>query len=210
MPITGFETYKLYLALKSHFQSDSYDISKYNGKMARIDPNSFDKRNDKFQFIQLGRKYSKPEIQDLFVANIIDNRVPEWIGICLEAEAELIYTKWKSRTDALPYTFDQECKTIYEYLVQSNLKFKQLFAVRKTKYPRLFNLYFQKKICIETLMLFDSMFGLIDKLSKHYQHDHLFTELRIKFSKYRTFLPPIDINTYAEIFESVFGKDFQK
>ena len=30
--MTGFEVYKMYLALKNHFTKDKYDYQKYNGK----------------------------------------------------------------------------------------------------------------------------------------------------------------------------------
>ena len=41
----GFDVYKTYLAIKLHFQSDSYDYYKYGGKVnAKLD--TFTKRKD--------------------------------------------------------------------------------------------------------------------------------------------------------------------
>ena len=72
----GFDAYKTYLALKRHFTSD-YDYFKYNGKV-RAGVESFLKRNDRFFFRKLAKKYDDKELVDFFVSNFIvsDN----WIG----------------------------------------------------------------------------------------------------------------------------------
>ena len=44
----GFDSYQLYLGVKLHFNSESYDFIKYNGKV-KADLPSFLKRNDRFQ-----------------------------------------------------------------------------------------------------------------------------------------------------------------
>ena len=45
--MTGFEVYKLYLALKLHFTSETYDYFQYGGS-AKASQKSFDQRKDKF------------------------------------------------------------------------------------------------------------------------------------------------------------------
>ena len=56
----GFDAYKVYLALKQHFTSN-YDYFKYNGKV-RAGEESFLKRNDRFFFRKLSKKYDKEEL----------------------------------------------------------------------------------------------------------------------------------------------------
>ena len=51
-----FEVYKLYNALKLHFEQDSYDAIKYNFK-SNVTPQSFFKRKDKFFFAKLAKTY---------------------------------------------------------------------------------------------------------------------------------------------------------
>ena len=48
----GYDAYTLYLGIKLHFHSDSYDFVKYNGKV-KSDINSFLKRKDKYHFGKL-------------------------------------------------------------------------------------------------------------------------------------------------------------
>ena len=51
-----FESYKLYNALKLHFETDGYDAIKYHFKTS-IKPTSFFKRKDKFFFAKLAKTY---------------------------------------------------------------------------------------------------------------------------------------------------------
>ena len=67
---TGFETYKLYHALKLHFTSDSYDYFKYNGK-SRVNYTNFSSNASKYQFAKLSRKYNLDEMKNFLVANFI-------------------------------------------------------------------------------------------------------------------------------------------
>ena len=62
-----FESYKLYNALKLHFETDSYDAVKYNYK-SNITHNSFFKRKDKYFFAKLARNYEK-DLLNYYVAN---------------------------------------------------------------------------------------------------------------------------------------------
>ena len=41
--MTAFESYKMYVALKLHFTTDSYDYFKFNGK-TRVSETNFEKR----------------------------------------------------------------------------------------------------------------------------------------------------------------------
>jgi hypothetical protein len=71
MTIDPFVSYKLYQALKLHFESDTYDALKYNYKTS-ASPQSFFKRKDKYFFAKVGRKVnSQQELIEYYVV-IID------------------------------------------------------------------------------------------------------------------------------------------
>ncbi len=65
--MTGFEVYKMYLALKQHFTKDSYDYVKYRGKVTASE-NSFKERSDRYFFKKLATKYDGSKILDYLVA----------------------------------------------------------------------------------------------------------------------------------------------
>ena len=64
MNMDAFDAYKVYIALKSHFNSD-YDFNKYNGKTS-VSLDSFLKRGDRHFFGKVGRKYLKENVKRLF------------------------------------------------------------------------------------------------------------------------------------------------
>ena len=85
----GFDVFKTYLALKLHFTSKTYDYHKYEGKVtAKLD--TFTKRNDRYFFYKLSKKYKASEIEDFFVANFIKND-RNWIGSLLNNDGETTY-----------------------------------------------------------------------------------------------------------------------
>jgi len=53
--VTGFEVYKMYLALKQHFTKDNYDYVKYRGKVTASEK-SFEERRDRYFFKKLATK----------------------------------------------------------------------------------------------------------------------------------------------------------
>ena len=50
--MTGFEVYKMYLALKQHFTKEKYDYHKYRGKV-RASEDAFEQRHDRYFFKKL-------------------------------------------------------------------------------------------------------------------------------------------------------------
>ena len=86
----GYDAYTLYLGIKLHFHSDSYDFVKYNGKV-KSDINSFLKRKDKYHFGKLFKTY-KQDLQDFYVANL--SYKDYWAGDLLDSECEKRYIEW--------------------------------------------------------------------------------------------------------------------
>ena len=54
--MTGFEVYKMYLALRMHFTKDHYDYVKYRGKV-NASEKAFEQRRDRYFFKKLATKY---------------------------------------------------------------------------------------------------------------------------------------------------------
>ena len=136
----GFDAYKTYLALKRHFTSD-YDYFKYNGKV-RAGVESFLKRNDKFFFRKLAKKYDDKELVDFFVSNFIvsDN----WIGNLISQESEDNYVRFKKRRESLSYHFDNELHWLVDYCRSRDLELNKLLLVEDNNHPLLLKLLLQK------------------------------------------------------------------
>ena len=88
----GFDVYKIYLAIKLHFTSESYDYFKHNGKTtARL--NTFTKRRDRYFFHKLSRSYSSGDCVNYFVAGFIDSN-SVWIGDVVGKSGQENYASW--------------------------------------------------------------------------------------------------------------------
>jgi hypothetical protein len=116
--MTPFEAYKLYLAMRQHFERDSYDFIKYRGSVPAKDT-TFDTRKDKYMFYKLSKK---PDPKGLLIANLCVN--PKmWVGDLLDAKAEENFVEWNKRQQSLTYWFKQELNNLPDDL-------DELLAVR--------------------------------------------------------------------------------
>ena len=59
--VTPFETYKAFIALKTHFCKDGYDYIQHRSQRIKAKPESFYKRKDRHYFERLSRQYKDPD-----------------------------------------------------------------------------------------------------------------------------------------------------
>ena len=184
----GFDSYQLYLGVKLHFNSESYDFIKYNGKV-KADLPSFLKRNDRFHFGKLSRLY-KDELLDFYVANL--SLKDKWIGDLLDNESKKVYLDWKKRNQKLTYQFEQdvmkllEKKTIHEVL-----------TVKNGQHPYLLKQFLGKKISLETMCILDEITEYSKKLNELISETLIYPETINKINKYKSFIS-FDKNTYKQ------------
>ncbi len=188
--MTDYEAYKLYCALKRHFQSETYDFFKYNGKV-RASYGAFEKRNDKYFFAKLA-KHKDPV--GFLVWNLY-NDINIWIGdLVNEKVTEKIYREWLKKKESLAYCF----RGVLEHIDD----LKDEYKVRDGQHPKLFQRYLGKQIAPETLII-------IDKLNKgcvfRYWGDKLNDPVwKIEYNKLIKLSPfiDIDIDKYKGILEN--------
>ena len=181
--MTGYETFELYQALKLHFTQESYDYFKYNGK-TNISVTSFENRKDKYHFYKLSRKFTvKEELIDFLVANLVeDNNI--WVGNLLQEDADNRYLKYKKVLQSLSYTFENDCRDLFDGVEAPN-------SVIKTNgdYPVLLTKALRKEIHIETLVLLNNVLGFVPMWSKKITDTIHWPNYRMKVMKFASFLP---------------------
>jgi hypothetical protein len=128
---TGFDAYKIYTAIKLHFDSDSYDYFKYNGSI-RATENSFHKRNDVYFFEKLARDY---DLNTIIGKNLAQVRMAGggtnkyWIKDLLSRENDKEYFRWKAYTDSFGIYLKNELSEIREFLIlNEDMNFPKLFV----------------------------------------------------------------------------------
>ena len=167
--IDDFEAYRIFLAMKSHFNND-YDYVKYNGKIsAKLE--SYSKRKDKYTFVQLSKKFGKKELEEFFLSlflNVTDKGNLSisgtdnmWTGNLLDQESTDTYKNWKKRLQSLQYNFINDCETIFDRGIVEGLEFNQIFKSVNGDYPLIIRLEKMGEIYIETVVVFDMIFDFL-------------------------------------------------
>jgi hypothetical protein len=194
--MTGYECFALYQALKLHFTSNSYDFFKYEGK-TRVTVSSFEKRNDKYHFYKLSRKYHNREVLlDFMVANFLDNE-KLWIGDLLLDDAEMVYMKRQKFLQSLSYAFENDCRIIFDGTCTPNDN-----LTTDGGYPILLVNALRKEINIETLCILNMILNFLPMWKRKINDDIIWPEFCKKVEKYTPFIPK-DIEKYKKILRKI-------
>ena len=125
--MNSYEAYTLYLAIKLHFTSDSYDFYRHNAKV-NSSFNTFLKRNDRFFFHKLTTKYTREEMIDYFICNFFHNS-KTWIGNLVRADGETTYNKWRKYNQSFTYNFRADCVLLSNVINDNSIRFDDNAAV---------------------------------------------------------------------------------
>jgi hypothetical protein len=195
MKSTGFAAYKVYLAVKSHFTHDSYDYFKYGGK-TRASAQTFERRQDRYFFEKLAKRYSESELLEFFISNFLMND-QLWIGDAFDSHCDHVYSNWKKTQESITYIFGQDCEFMLNHIEKSGIAFNALFsptvvhevgAVEHTKYPLAFQMCMSGEIHIETLVLLDCILGFVQKAHKKLKGDFTWDTFYKKIRRYKPFV----------------------
>lgn len=176
--MTGFEAYKLYLALKNHFNSKTYDYFKYNGAIkAKIE--SFENRKDKYFFTKLSKR---KDVLGFLVSLFVYGKKDLWIGdIVRNEEQEEIFLKWKKVKESITYVFENDLDLLKE-------DFKENFVIEEGQHPHLLKLLLGEHIHIETFIILNDIIRFVPGWNKKLVDDHIWSDIRLKCKKYHPFM----------------------
>ena len=193
--MSGIEVYRLYLSLKLHFTTDTFDYFKY-GNAAKASQHSFDSRRDKFFFVKLSRTFKEDELREFFVANmIVEDKV---YPATLVREGAKNYQEYIKRKQSLAYNFKEDVMTLHDI----SQKFDKLFIIEGV-HPPLLKAHLGGKISIETLAIFNKIFQYVGNFDKDIKEDIVWKPLRNRVMKYEPFIS-IDKGKYKNIIKKQF------
>jgi hypothetical protein len=174
--LDGFEAFLIYIGIKNHFFSKSYDYWKYNRK-CNINLSSFEKRADKKFFYVIAKKFKRKKyLEEYFIANFKINQKYH-ISNLIDEESENRYRKHNKIVDSLLFT------------TKNNLSLIDKKKCKENKYIINGNILkdvYTDVIALETLCFFDlfyKLFAYYDNNFKNtlYEHNKLFLK---KYSLY--------------------------
>jgi len=189
------DAYRCYLAMKNHFTKDKYDYIKYRGKV-RATNEAFYKRKDRFWFEKFARQKTDKEIEEFFVANFTSCSDPEslWIGEMIK-DGEERYIDWQKKVQSLSYIFKEESESLF-----INNKVDDVFDCSKG-HPIVLKKFLGGNISLETLVIYDRIFGYTKNFDKKLQ-DPVWETVSRRVRKYSPFIN-IDVYRYKNILKEV-------
>ena len=177
--IDPFESYKLYNALKLHFETN-YDAVKYNFK-SNVTPQSFFKRKDKYFFAKLAMKYNG-QLKDFYISQFINTE--KYIGDMMDKPAEENYARYKRIKESIHRVFSVDINILNEQEKQ----FDSLFKSENGQVPLVVKLWMQEEISLETIVILNSMFGFIDRESQNISDTIMWPDIKRIIEKYTPFV----------------------
>jgi len=156
--IEAFQTYKYFIAIRLHLTTDRYDVFQSNGKVSGSRA-TFEKRNDKFLFEKIGRKFDTPrELIEYFVANIAYGNT----SVIYSQESDDYYQQWIARKESRSAMFKSQLSQIYNYLELNRKKYEELFSI-EDNVPELLNLYVGGYVHLETMVILNEFENFLPK-----------------------------------------------
>ena len=172
-----FEVYKLYNALKLHFEQDSYDAIKYNFK-SNVTPQSFFKRKDKYFFAKIGK--NQKDIQNFFVFNFIEDM--KYIGDMMDIEGQQNYTKHKKIHESLTREYEKDINNI-------DTSFDDLLVVNNINTPpKIIELWMEEEVTLETVVVLNSITDFVNREGHKITETLFWPDVSRKIKKYSPFV----------------------
>ena len=177
--IDPFESYKLYNALKLHFETD-YDAVKYNFK-SNVSSQSFFKRRDKYFFAKIAKHYEK-DLKGYYIANF--KHGVSYVGEMINEVGEKNYIEHKKTLESLTRVFQNDINK----LIEEQPEFDGLFKAEDGQHPLVIQLWMQEEISLETVVILNSLIGFIQKESKNISDTLIWPDIKRKIEKYSPFV----------------------
>lgn len=182
-----YTLFKTYIAMKSHFTTDTYDYVKYEGKTS-ISESAYQKRKDIATFKIVANWMTQKHCESILLSHFIELSNFNISFLCENpAKAQRIYTSWKERTENLLDTYNRDLRVISK---ESSGSWRECIFQNDDDYPLLFKLVMSGRISPETYSLLDDLFHHTSKSYKGMDTDLMFQGLNLKYRKYRSFLSP--------------------
>ena len=173
----GWKCYQMYLGLKLHFSTESYDYIKYGGKTS-ASKSSFLKRRDRNFFAKVGRKYDDKTL-DYFIANLVKS--PKgYIGEFSEEN----YMEWSKNKQSLSYNFLNDMSLLFSQVED----FNSIFSCNNGQHSVLLKNFLAKRISLETMVILEGLLSYVGKWDKELHDDLVWPDSRRLIVKYGAFL----------------------
>ena len=190
--MTDYEAYKMYMALKAHFQTEQYDAIAMRGRI-RASQKSYLGSGKSFSFQRLVKQYKDDEICDFMVANFVAGN--RWGGV-FDVDAGREYQDWKRRVESLRYRFAQELDGLRAAQADAGV---DMLAVDEGQHPLLLKEHYGGRVSLETLVILNRILDYVPVFDEKLADTLMWPDTSRMIRKYRPFLR-IDLAPYQKIY----------
>ncbi len=182
--MTDFEVYQLFSSLNNHFFVESYDYFRYAGQVS-TKPETYNKKKqgEKYHYQKLAKKYTKDQLENLIVSNLITTDKRLWIG----SLSDKLYEEWLKRTESIQYNFLSE---LSELIHTHN--FNDLFKCENNQHPIILKEYLKGTLSIETFILMNLCVGFFKVFVEKLADDPIWLSVYRKCLKYQPFIQKLN------------------
>jgi hypothetical protein len=189
--MSEFDAYKMYLALKAHFQTENYDVFKMKGRIS-ASRKSFDGAGKELAFRRLVKLYKDEEVCNFMVANFITGN--RWGGV-FDVAAAREYADWQRRQQSLRYIFEQDLRQLYDEAADHAVT--DIFAHEAGQHPLVLKAFLRRSITPETLIILNKLTGFAADIDL--DTDPVWPDIHRLIVKYAPFIK-IKMEPYQEIY----------
>lgn len=180
--VSPLTCYQLFTAIKTHFNSDSYDFFRYKGKLKYTTEENFLKRNDRYHYTKLANKYQFEDLIDLIASNVVHN--PKiWIG---NLNPDLL-VEMRKNEESRDYILTNTWNDLFN---EAGQPMNLIIRSEDGDVPFLLHRYYQNEIDLDTFIITMDVLpeGVYGYFDKHLEHNMLWKETKRKALKYQPFL----------------------
>lgn len=158
----AINAYRMYLAVKLHFMSDSYNITEHRDNV-RVSYKKFAERNQQSLYEKFADKFdNKHDMAQYLIANFAYGAWGKTDIVYGTAEADQNINEWNRRKQSITQILKNDLSKIRLHLESNNMKIVSDLESKYPCIPQLFQLYLGNHITIETLVMIDKFHPFLD------------------------------------------------
>ena len=156
------KAYQMYLAVKLHFMSDSYDITKHRGRVM-TSKEKFAEQNRENLYVKFADKFeNKQQMAQYLIANFAYGAWGNTDIVSGTSEADQNFTEWNRRKQSMTQVFKQDLAKIRLHCDVNNMDFNKDLACKFPQIPVMFQMFLGNHITLETLIIIDRFDPFLD------------------------------------------------
>lgn len=158
----AINAYRMYLAVKLHFMSDSYNITDHKDNV-RVSYKKFAERNQQSLYEKFADKFdNKRDMAQYLIANFAYGAWGKTDIVFGTAEADQNINEWNRRKQSITQVLKDDLSKIRLHFESNNMSVVGDLESKYPCIPQLFQMYLGNHITIETLVMIDKYHPFLD------------------------------------------------